>query len=122
MSIVSRWAFGVVVASIASAAGAGAQTRNPQDTLDMGSIFERRTEMIPMRDGAQLYTEIYVPKNGARVPILMERTPYDARTGLTGFRPTENGFSTRLHDHTELVREGYIFVFQDLRGRFRSTG
>jgi predicted acyl esterase len=52
----------------------------------------------------------------------MERTPYDARSGLTGFRPTEKGYSTRLHDHTELVRDRYIFVLQDIRGRFRSTG
>jgi putative CocE/NonD family hydrolase len=122
MTVARHWAVVAVVGSIGWARGAGAQTRNPADTLDMGRIFERRTEMISMRDGARLYTEIYVPKSGAKVPILMERTPYDARAGLTGFKPTDTGFSTRLHDHTELVRDGYIFVFQDLRGRFRSTG
>jgi len=106
-----------------AAPGVRAQTRNPGDTLDMGAIFERRTEMIPMRGGAKLYTEIYIPRQAAApLPFLMERTPYDARSGLTGFRPTETGYSTRLHDHTELVRDGYIFVFQDIRGRFRSTG
>jgi len=106
-----------------AAPGVRAQTRNPADTLDMGAIFERRTEMIPMRDGAKLYTEIYIPRQAPEpLPFLMERTPYDARSGLTGFRPTETGYSTRLHDHTELVRDGYIFVFQDIRGRFRSTG
>jgi len=99
------------------------QSRNPRDTLDMGALFTRRTELIRMRDGALLHTEIYLPKRtDGPFPFLMERTPYDARSGLTGFRPTETGFSTRLHDHTELVRDGYIFVFQDLRGRYRSTG
>jgi putative CocE/NonD family hydrolase len=89
----------------------------------MGKIFELRAEIIPMRDGARLYTEIYLPRSpGGPLPFLMERTPYDARSGLTGFRPTEQGYSTRLHDHSELVREGYIFVLQDIRGRFRSTG
>ena len=100
-----------------------AQTRNPKDTLDMGAIFERRDYMIPMRDGAKLYTEVYIPRDAREpLPFLMERTPYDARAGLSGFKPTEKGYSTRLHDHTELVRERYIFVLQDIRGRFRSTG
>ena len=100
-----------------------AQTRNPKDTLDMGRVFDLRAEMIPMRDGAKLYTEIYTPKDATKpLPFLMERTPYDARAGLSGFRPSEKGFSTRLHDHTELVRDRYIFVMQDIRGRFRSTG
>jgi putative CocE/NonD family hydrolase len=89
----------------------------------MGQLYERRDAMIPMRDGAQLYTEIYTPRNAkGPLPFLMERTPYEARSGLTHFRPTANGYSTRLYDHQELAREGYIFVFQDLRGRFRSTG
>jgi putative CocE/NonD family hydrolase len=100
-----------------------AQTRKPADTLDMGKIFELQTAMIPMRDGARLYTEIYLPRDRAvPLPFLMERTPYDARNGLTGFRATEGGYSTRLHDHAELARDGYVFVFQDIRGRFRSTG
>ena len=39
-----------------------AQSRNPADTVDLGSIVEQRIEMIPMRDGARLYTEIYLPR------------------------------------------------------------
>ena len=100
---------------------APAQTRS--DTLEMGKLLELRTEMIPMRDGAKLYTEIYLPREKrAPLPFLIERTPYDARAGLTGFRATDKGYSTRLYDHAELARDGYIFVFQDIRGRFRSTG
>jgi len=115
-----------LLAAVAAGFGhapAAAQTRKPADTLDMGKVFELRKAMIPMRDGAELYTEIYLPRAASGpLPFLMERTPYDARSGLTGFAPTEAGYSTRLHDHTELVRDGYIFVFQDLRGRYRSTG
>jgi putative CocE/NonD family hydrolase len=112
---------GLMIAAVGGRAAA--QTRNPADTLHTGEMFVRKDAMIPMRDGAQLYTEIYVPRQASKaLPFLMERTPYDARSGLTGFRPTPTGYSTRLYDHQELAREGYIFVFQDIRGRFRSTG
>ena len=116
-----------IVLSIPSVAlacrGLWAQTRSPADTQNMQAIFSMQSSKIPMRDGAELYTEIYLPKDArGPLPILMERTPYDARAGLTGFRPTDDGYSTRLHDHEELVRDRYIFVFQDLRGRFRSGG
>ena len=112
------------LAGIALAAWpAGAQSRQVQDTLNFAAAYERRDAMIPMRDGAKLYTEIYTPRNPAGpLPFLMERTPYDARSGLSGFRPTETGYSTRLHDHTELARAGYIIVLQDIRGRYRSEG
>src|SRR5262249_29374210 len=123
-----EWSLGRVVILLAIGSGAGfadgsAQSRNPADTMAMGKAYERIDAMITMRDGAKLYTEIYRPrKAGGRLPFLMERTPYDARSGLTGFRPTPAGYSTRLYDHQELARDGYIFVFQDLRGRYRSTG
>jgi predicted acyl esterase len=104
----------VIVLSAAVCIPAAAQTRNPKDTVDMGAIFERRDYMIPMRDGAKLYTEVYIPRDAkGPLPFLMERTPYDARSGLTGFRLTEKGYRTRLHDHTEMVRDRYIFGLQD---------
>ena len=100
-----------------------AQTRVPADTLHFGTLYSRTDAMIPMRDGAKLYTEIYAPRNSSgSLPFLMERTPYDARSGLSGYRPTETGYSTRLYDHMELAKEGYIIVLQDIRGRYRSEG
>jgi len=88
----------------------------PELREDWSVVFTRTEVMIPMRDGVRLYTEIYQPKNQTGpLPIIYEPTPY-------GLYPDANGFSGRLRGYSELVRDGYIFVFQDLRGRFSSEG
>jgi putative CocE/NonD family hydrolase len=70
--------------------------------------------MIPMRDGVKLYTAIWTPVQAAEpLPLLMDRTPY----GAAG--RTSEGIARR---YRELARDGYIFVFQDIRGRNRSEG
>lgn len=78
------------------------------------SKFEYR---IPMRDGARLFTSVYVPNDRSKTyPILMFRTPYSvAPYGLDRYR-------TRLGPTEEFEKEGFIFVFQDVRGRFMSEG
>ncbi|RKY83805.1 X-Pro dipeptidyl-peptidase [candidate division KSB1 bacterium] len=70
-----------------------------------------------MRDGIHLNTEIYVPENMQKpLPFLITRTPY-------GLRHDKNGFHISLStSYRELVEDGYIFVFQDIRGRFKSEG
>src|SRR5262249_49238930 len=76
--------------------------------------FEAFEEMIPMRDGVNLYTVICVPKNSAeRLPILLQRTPYGSGTGIAGRLP---------FIYTELVSDGYIFAFQEIRGKYKSDG
>ena len=72
---------------------------------------------IPMRDGKKLFTTIYAPKDSARpAPFLMVRTPYSvAPYGVDQYRET-------LGPSTDFERAGYIFVFQDVRGRFMSEG
>src|SRR5262245_32991337 len=76
--------------------------------------FEAFEEMIPMRDGVKLYTVICVPKNSAeRLPILLQRTPYGSGTGIAGRLPFV---------YKELVADGYIFAFQDIRGKYKSEG
>lgn len=76
--------------------------------------FEKREEMIPMRDGARLHTLIFAPKNQTEsLPIIMNRTPYGI--GQT----TSSGINRRYRD---LVKDGYIFVRQDIRGRYASEG
>jgi putative CocE/NonD family hydrolase len=70
--------------------------------------------MIPMRDGARLHTFVYRPTQaGDHLPILMLRTPY----GIVG--RAKNYFPSYMK---ELVAEGYIVVFQDIRGRYDSEG
>jgi hypothetical protein len=102
----------------AVASGAVAQDPPPREAHPRDD-FTLREEMVPMRDGVRLYTLILVPKRASGpLPILLERTPYDA-TRATGGRPT-----TRL----EVLRDAYhvagglIHAVQDLRGRFKSEG
>ena len=80
--------------------------------------YAKAEYMIPMRDGVRLYTAVYTPKNKkATHPILLNRTPY-------GCRPYGKKNSAFWQDsifHNYLQAE-YIFVFQDVRGRWMSTG
>ncbi len=76
--------------------------------------FEKTEAMIAMRDRVRLYTEICKPKTAsAALPILLLRTPY----GAEGW--PARAFTGYLK---ELAEEGYIFVFQDIRGRYKSEG
>jgi putative CocE/NonD family hydrolase len=77
---------------------------------------------IPMRDGVRLFTAVYVPKPSAfpgdagPYPFLMERTPYDiAPYG-------EDKYPPHLGPSGEFEKSGYIFVYQDVRGRWMSEG
>jgi putative hydrolase, CocE/NonD family len=72
--------------------------------------------MIPVRDGVKLHTEIYTPKEAKELlPILFERTPY-------GISAQDKGMSGQLFRYSEMFADGYIFVFQDIRGRYGSEG
>ncbi len=79
--------------------------------------FAKRTEMIPMRDGIKLHTEIYTPEGAARpLPLLLQRTPYGLPHDKDGLNPQLTGAMA------ELAGDGYIFVFQDIRGKYLSEG
>jgi hypothetical protein len=73
---------------------------------------------IPMRDGARLFTAVYAPKDAEAgpYPFLISRTPYDV--GPYG----EDKYPMHLGPSEEFERSGYIFVFQDVRGRWMSEG
>src|SRR5437899_586625 len=76
--------------------------------------FERTEAMVPMRDGAKLFTLVYVPKQvKGPLPIIFVRTPYGIDTRA------DRDFRSYLKD---LVDDGYAFAFQDIRGRFKSEG
>ncbi|MFN8583130.1 MAG: CocE/NonD family hydrolase [Gemmatimonadaceae bacterium] len=79
------------------------------------STFERREARIPMRDGVRLFTVILTPRHSTSpLPILMSRTPY----GTNGWGGTYN-LSVAFKD---LIADGYVFVFQDIRGQHQSEG
>ena len=73
--------------------------------------------MIPMRDGKKLFTSVYVPKDTSeKYPIMFDRTPYSvAPYGVDNFRPS-------LGPSEKFARDGFIFVYQDVRGRYMSEG
>ncbi len=73
---------------------------------------------IPMRDGKRLFTAVYVPKDaaGGPYPFMMDRTPYNV--GPYG----EDQYPMHLGPSPEFEKSGYIFVYQDVRGRWMSEG
>src|SRR5690348_3470599 len=75
--------------------------------------FTKTEALIPMRDGVRLNTHVYSPKDAkAPLPFILLRTPY-------GIGRASRNFQGYLK---ELADEGYLFVFQDIRGRFQSEG
>src|SRR5690242_1801200 len=79
--------------------------------------YGKSEHQIPMRDGKKLYTVVYAPKDASqKYPILMTRTPYSAGPyGPDAYRPS-------LGPSALFAPEGYIFVYQDVRGTFLSEG
>jgi putative CocE/NonD family hydrolase len=84
---------------------------------DYSLLFDKTDVMIPTRDGTKLHTEIYTPKNAnvGPFPIVIERTPY-------GIGDDDKGYSRKLARYAEMIPDDYIFVFQDIRGRYTSEG
>ena len=79
--------------------------------------FVKSEHQIPMRDGKRLFTVVYAPKNTSQTyPILVQRTPYGS--GPYGAEAYKNA----LGPSSLFVPEGYIFVYQDVRGTFMSEG
>jgi putative CocE/NonD family hydrolase len=91
-----------------------------QDSLFVRQHYRKLDRQITMRDGVKLYTILYVPQDADKAhpyPIIMERTPYSAGPrGDTNY-PLRGPGPSR-----ELSQEGYIFVYQDVRGRYLSEG
>ena len=85
--------------------------------LRLRQIYDKREVMIPMRDGVRLFTAIYEPKDRSRKhPILMMRTPYSCE-------PYGDQFNRDLRSASNLyVKNNYILVYQDVRGRYKSEG
>jgi len=96
---------------------AGYLPAQERSSFRIKDFYNKMDTLIPMRDGVKLYTVIYTPKNdSALYPVLMERTPYSVSpygSNNFGYQPAPN---------TDLLREGYILVLQDVRGRFMSEG
>ena len=81
------------------------------------SAYTKYEYMVPMRDGARLFTAVYVPKDASqRYPFLITRTPYSVSPyGV-------DQYPARLGPSEHFQKEGFIFVYQDARGRYMSEG
>ncbi|HKQ53822.1 MAG TPA: CocE/NonD family hydrolase [Pyrinomonadaceae bacterium] len=88
-----------------------------RQTYDVKANYEKREYRIPMRDGAKLFTVVYSPRDRSRqYPIMLNRTPYTV--GPYG----DDKYKEHLGPSDEFMRAGYIFVYQDVRGKFMSEG
>ena len=87
-----------------------------EDSAFLKDNYTKREVYIPMRDGIKLFTAIYEPKDGAPAPVLMERTPYSCSPYGT------DKFPWRIGPNNILLKEKYIIVYQDVRGRYKSEG
>lgn len=84
-----------------------------QERID-SLAYTRQEIMIPMRDGIKLFTVIYAPANVKEpLPFLFSRTPYGVSANPS---PNKSAYIS------DMAREGYIFVYQDIRGRYKSEG
>lgn len=89
----------------------------PTESFD----YVKRVEMIPMRDGVKLYTVIVIPKGAKNAPIILTRTPYNAANRAQ--RSLSSRMLSILPQGDEVfVADGYIRVFQDIRGKYGSEG
>ncbi|MFP3942024.1 MAG: CocE/NonD family hydrolase [Thermoanaerobaculia bacterium] len=111
----------LVLAVTVGLAPAGGQEPPSEDAVEafVRSHYTKREVRIPMRDGVHLFTAIYAPNDagaGATYPILLHRTPY----AVDPYGAAE--YPARLGPSDPYAEEGFIFVEQDVRGRFMSEG
>jgi len=86
---------------------------------EIGERYAKHEYRIPMRDGTKLFTSVYVPRDASpqrTYPFLIERTPY----GIAPYGTDD--YPKRLGPAPIFVKDGFIFVYQDVRGRFQSEG
>ena len=88
-----------------------------QDSLYIKEHYNKSEFYITMRDGIRLFTSVYAPKDTTQqYPIILNRTPYSV--GPYGPSATRNRMVPSMNE----AREGYIFAYQDVRGRYMSEG
>ena len=94
-----------------------AQNKPEEPAFDVKAHYTKYEYRVLMRDGVHLFTSIYVPKDTSHAyPFLIDRTPYSvAPYGVDQYRK-------QLGPSLDFDKAGYIFVFQDVRGRYMSEG
>src|SRR3954470_22700414 len=114
----------IALAAVVALFASSAPAQTPPTAADVPEKFEfptapndwvKRTVMIPMRDGVKLYTVIVMPKGARDAPILLTRTPYNAKKRAERYAsPHIEALLAQLDE--PFVADGYIRVYQDIRG------
>jgi putative CocE/NonD family hydrolase len=108
---------GVVLIAVAAAGLDLSRTAAAQGLEYVKANYTKYEYKIPMRDGVRLFTAVYVPKDASqRFPILLTRTPYGVQPYGVDRSKSDLGPSPLFG------KEGYIFAYQDVRGRWMSEG
>ena len=95
----------------------GQEKNTAEDTLYSRENYIKLVKKIPMRDGVLLYTVIYLPRNkDQKYPFLICRTPYSVAPY------PDNKIKIPVGPNRLLTKEGFIFVYQDVRGKYLSEG
>src|SRR6266850_4608565 len=108
----------LALSALTAFAQPGQMTQKERELADyIKGHYTKREVYIPMRDGVKLFTAIYEPKDTKhKYPIMFDRTCYS----IAPYGPDK--FKTLLGPDELFAREGYIFVYQDVRGRYMSEG
>jgi hypothetical protein len=106
----------LLIGSLAAASIVRGQDSNQLESY-IRLHYQKQEHMIPMRDRVKLFTAVYVPRdNTKKYPLLLKRTPYSCSPyGV-------DKYAASLGPSEHFVKAGYIFVNQDVRGRFMSEG
>ncbi|GLH67704.1 CocE/NonD family hydrolase [Geothrix edaphica] len=116
MSLIRALRAALVPVLLLGAASAPAQDA-AAGPAEVRAQYTKREVQIPMRDGVKLFTAIYTPKDTTRTyPFLLQRTPYSV------YPYGADAFPEHLGPSAPFQKEGFIFVYQDVRGRMMSEG
>lgn len=106
----------LMVLFVVNNAYAEQKDENPREAY-IRANYTKYEYQIPMRDGVKLFTSVYIPiDDSKKYPIMMQRTPY--RVAPYG----ADKYKAKLGPSEAFEKDGFIFVFQDVRGKFRSEG
>src|SRR5690242_12744293 len=108
---------GCLIAALALVAASDCVVLHAQSSDEVRAAYVKHEYPIPMRDGVKLFTSVYVPKDASqKYPILLNRTPYSV--GPYG----ADAYKMTIGPSPLFQKEGYIIVYQDVRGRWMSEG
>ena len=113
----SKAVVSILIATAALLASAGTASRAQTAAADIRASYTKAEHMVAMRDGVKLFTIVYAPKDTATAyPFMLHRTPY----GSPPYGP--DNYRGSLGPSAAFAAEKFIFVYQDVRGKFRSEG